>query len=99
MAMRCDHLEMPRQPERFLVALKRLLFDDPIDKPDIDGFNSAMMLRYRSELNETAVKPASHCVPSLALWLTHPDKHFFVRPELYNRANRVLMGGTPEGQG
>src|SRR5262249_25740979 len=22
-----------------------------------------------------------------------------VRPELYNRANRVLMGGTPEGQG
>ena len=83
----------------FLIALKALLFDGASDEPDVDGFNSALMPSYRSELNETAVKPASHCIPSLALWLTYPDKHFFVRPELYNRANRVLMGGTPEGQG
>jgi MoxR-like ATPase len=57
------------------------------------------MPRYKSDLNATAIKPASHCIPSLALWLTYPDKHFFVRPELYNRTARALLGSSPEGQG
>jgi MoxR-like ATPase len=83
----------------FLSALKTLLFDRGSDKADIDGFNNALMPRYRSELNETAIKPTSHCIPSLVLWLTYPDEHFFVRPELYNRATRVLMGSSPKGQG
>jgi MoxR-like ATPase len=83
----------------FLIALKSLLFDGDSLDADVDGFNTALMPRYASELNETAIKPASHCIPSLALWLTYPDEHFFVRPELYNRARKILTGAVAEGQG
>jgi MoxR-like ATPase len=83
----------------FLGALKALLFDGGSANANIDSFNSTLMPRYQSELNDTAIKPASHCIPSLALWLTYPNEHFFVRPELYNRATRMLMGSGPGGQG
>ena len=83
----------------FLIALKSLLFDGGSVNADVDGFNAALMPRYAAKLNETAIKPASHCIPSLALWLTYPDQHFFVRPELYNRARKILTGSAPEGQG
>jgi hypothetical protein len=79
----------------FLSALRVLLFEGA----NIDNFNAALMPRYQSELNETAIKPASHCIPSLALWLTYPNEHFFLRPELYNRTNRVLVGKVAERQG
>jgi len=83
----------------FLIALKSLLFDGGSVDADVDSFNTSLMPRYVAELNETAIKPASHCIPSLALWLTHPDQHFFVRPELYNRARKILTGAAIEGQG
>jgi len=83
----------------FLTALQNLLFSADTMRPDIDAFNNALMSRYKTTLNETAIKPATHCIPSLALWLTYPEQHFFVRPELYNRASRILIGSVAEGQG
>ena len=80
----------------FLAAVRDLITSDP---PNVDGFNEALMPRYRTALNETGVKPASHCIPSLMLWLTDPNRQFFVRPEMYNRAAKALLGSTPEGQG
>jgi hypothetical protein len=80
----------------FLAAVRDLITSDP---PDVDGFNDALMPRYRTALNETGVKPASHCIPSLILWLADPNRQFFVRPEMYNRAAKALLGSTPEGQG
>ena len=89
----------PDSARSFLIALNKLLFAGGSADADVDGFNTALMPRYQTELNETAIKPASHCIPSLALWLTYPNEHFFVRPELYNRARRILTGAGPEGQG
>jgi len=54
---------------------------------------------YAEALNPGAVKPASHCIPSLMLWLSEPERQFFLRPDLYNQANRALLGGVAEGQG
>ena len=82
----------------FLTALQNLLFGPDPAQPDIDGFNAALMPRFQSTLKEAAIKPASHCIPSLALWLTYPNQHFFVRREIYNRANRNLTGSVAEGQ-
>ena len=83
----------------FLSALKELLFGTDVSQPNIDAFNALLMPQYQTTLNETGIKPASHCIPSLALWLTYPDQHILIRPELYNRASRTLTGKVAEGQG
>ena len=83
----------------FLTALRDLLFGSNSTHPDVDRFNSTLMPLYESTLKETAIKPASHCIPSLALWLTYPNEHFFVRPELFNRVHRTLIGAVADGQG
>lgn len=83
----------------FLTATQALLFDPDRDRPAIDEFNAAMLPLYRAALNETAVKPASHVIPSLMLWLSEPDRQFLVRPDLYNRLAVCLTGAGPAGQG
>ena len=79
----------------FLVALRELLFDQD-SGANIDRFNQALLSRYQATLNESAIKAASYCIPSLALWLTYPDRHFFVRLEWLSRAMKMLVGTTPE---
>lgn len=83
----------------FLQAARDLLFPGNGKAPDVDAFNAAMLPIYSSTLNETAVKPASHVIPSLMLWLQDPTKQFLVRPEIYNRLADCLSGSPPEGQG
>jgi MoxR-like ATPase len=78
-----------------LVALRDLLFDET-SGADIDRFNQAMLPRYQAKLNPNAIKAASYSIPSLALWLTYPDRHFFVRLEWLSRAMKMLVGTTPE---
>jgi hypothetical protein len=55
----------------FLTALKALLFSDD-GEPDIGAFNQALLGRYKSSLKDSAIKAASYCIPSLALWLHAP---------------------------
>jgi DNA polymerase III delta prime subunit len=85
--------------EILLSATHKLLFDSDRAAPAIDEFNTAMTPIFAKKLNTTAIKPASHCIPSLMLWLSEPHRQFYVRPELYNRAVSVLFGNLPEGQG
>ena len=93
------NFETDETARTFLTAIKDLLFQSSSENPDIDGFNEALGPRYQEALNEQAIKPASHCIPSLVLWLSYPDSQFLVRPEIYNRACRVLTGSVAEGQG
>jgi hypothetical protein len=81
----------------FLIATRALLFGNR-DFPDVSSFNESLNPYYLT-LVPTAIKPASHCIPSLMLWLTDPTRHFYLRPELYNQASRVLVGEVAEGQG
>ena len=67
--------------------------------PPIDEFNLAMAPHYAARLNQGAIKPASHCVPSLMLWLSEPDVQFFLRPSLYTQTVAALTGERPEGRG
>jgi MoxR-like ATPase len=83
----------------FLQAARDLLFPEGTSDTDIDAFNGTLKPIYEVSLNETAVKPASHVIPSLMLWLQDPAKHFLVRPEIYNRLADCLTGSGPEGQG
>ena len=76
-----------------------LLFADDRAAPSVDAFNLTIALIYQDLLGPGVIKPASHTIPSLILWLARPDDQFFVRPELYNQATRALTGGLPEGQG
>ena len=85
--------------KKFLKAAKDLLFGADSEAPDIDTFNAALASNYQTNLLETSIKPASHCIPSMMLWLTYPETHFYLRPELYNRAYRALRSKTPSGQG
>jgi hypothetical protein len=85
--------------EIFVRATHKLLFDGDRAAPAIDDFNANMLPFYRSKLTETSVKPASHCIPSLMLWLSEPARQFFLRPGLYNLASSVVCGTRAEGQG
>ena len=78
----------------FLTALKALTFADD-GEPDIGAFNQALLGRYQATLKDTAIKAASYCIPSLALWLHAPDRHFFVRLEVLSRAMKMLGGTAP----
>jgi|GEM_PF-1244428 len=86
------------QSEVFLRATNALLFEGDRTNPPIDEFNKAMAPFYSAKLTD-AIKPASHCIPSLMLWLSDPTYHFFVRPGLYNRASVALTGSVADGQG
>jgi hypothetical protein len=68
-------------------------------RANIDAFQIDVMPLYEKYLNETGVKPASHCIPSLILWLTFPNEHFYVRPSLYNSVSRILTGSAPNEWG
>ena len=83
----------------FLKALHVLLFDREGAAPPIDAFNDHMRPLYDADLREDVIKPASHSIPSLALWLSDPQHHFFIRSDVVNRAARILSGGVLEGQG
>lgn len=89
----------PDRAKVFLTATRNLLFDSPRNAPSIDEFNAAMLPFYTELLLPTGVKPASHRIPSLMLWLAEPERQFFLQPELYNQAARALLGGVAEGQG
>ena len=90
----------PEAARTFLEALRVLLFDRKRSTAPIDAFNDHMRPLYDGDLRrEHAIKPASHSIPSLALWLSDPQRHFFVRAEVVNRAARILTGGVLEGQG
>ena len=88
----------PEKARTFLEALRALLFDQEVAAAPIDAFNDHMRPLYDAYLREGAIKPASHSIPSLALWLSDPQHHFFIRPEVVNRAARILTGGVLEGQ-
>ena len=88
----------PEKARTFLEALRVLLFDQEVAAAPIDAFNDHMRPLYDAYLREGAIKPASHSIPSLALWLSDPQHHFFIRPEVVNRAARILTGGVLEGQ-
>ncbi len=83
----------------FLTATLHLLFESSRDVPAVDEFQASMAPFYAEFLNPDAVKPASHCIPSLMLWLSEPERQFFLRPDLYNQATRALLGAPAEGQG
>ena len=85
--------------KKFLAATRQLLFESPREAPSVDEFNAAMSPFYAQLLMEDGPKPASHCIPSLMLWLSEPEHQFFVRPDLYNQACRSLLGAVAEGQG
>ena len=89
----------PEKALTFLEALRALLFDQEGKAASIDAFNDHMRPLYDVYLREDAIKPASHSLPSLALWLSDPQHHFFIRSEVVNRATRILTGGVLEGQG
>ena len=89
----------PEKARTFLEALRALLFDQEVAAAPIDAFNDHMRPLYDAYLREGAIKPASHSIPSLALWLSDPQHHFFIRPEVVNRAARILTGGVLEGPG
>lgn len=80
-------------------AVRTILETGRSGKPNIDHFQELMMPLYEAHLNETAIKPASHCIPSLILWLSFPDQYFYLRPNLYNHLVRCLTGSAPEGSG
>jgi len=84
--------------ETFLRATNALLFEGDRARPPVDEFNTAMAPYYGDKLSDV-IKPASHCIPSLMLWLSDPNRQFFVRPGLYNRAHTTLTGAVAEGQG
>ena len=89
----------PEKARTFLEALRALLFDQKTAAAPIDAFNDHMRPLYDADLREGAIKPASHSIPSLALWLSDPQRHFFIRLEVVNRAARILTGGVLEAQG
>jgi AAA domain (dynein-related subfamily)/Mrr N-terminal domain len=92
-------LSDPEPATVFLRATQELLFKSDREAPAIDEFNAAMGPLYAKALNPTSIKPASHVIPSLMLWLSEPDHQFFLRPDLYNRTSRCLSGAVAEGQG
>ena len=85
--------------EKFLKATRDLLFRADSAVPDIDTFNAALASSYQTNLPDTVIKPVSHCLPSMMLWLTYPKIHFYLRPQIYNRAYRAFRGETPPGEG
>ena len=89
----------PEKARKFLEALRALLFDQKAAAAPIDAFNDRMRPLYDADLQEDAIKPTSHSLPSLALWLSDPQQHFFIRSEVVNRAARILTGGVLKGQG
>lgn len=89
----------PQRAHEFLSAAMLLLFDGDRKIPGVDEFNLAMAPYYRNFVGQDGTKPASHCIPSLMLWLTDPRAQFFVRPDLYNTASQALRGELAEGQG
>ena len=88
----------PKKASTFLEALHRLLFDRESAASPVDAFNDHMRPLYDADLREDAIKPASHSIPSLALWLSDPQHYFFIRSDVVNRAARILGGGVLEGQ-
>jgi hypothetical protein len=85
--------------KKFLAATRQLLFESPREAPSVDEFNAVMLPFYTELLVGDGSKPASHCIPSLMLWLSEPEHQFFLRPDLYNQACRSLLGAVAEGQG
>jgi hypothetical protein len=75
-----------------------LLISAKSGQPDIDAFNESMMPAYEAHI-PAAIKPASHCIPSLMLWLSRPDYCFYLRPDLYTRTVKGLTGSAPDGVG
>ena len=75
-----------------------LLFDRESAASPVDAFNDHMRPLYDADLREAAIKPASHSIPSLALWLSDPQHYSFIRSDVVNRAARILSGGVLEGQ-
>ncbi len=90
----------------FLEALRILLFDREDSTAPIDAFTDRMRPLYDagmvkisgSGLLKGGMNPASRSIPSLALWLSDPQHHFFIRSDVVIRATPILTGGVLEGQ-
>ena len=93
-----NDFKTPEKAHAFLEALRILLFDREDSTAPIDAFTDRMRPLYDADLREEAVKPASRSIPSLALWLSDPQHHFFIRSDVVNRVTRILTGGVLEGQ-
>ena len=74
----------------FLEAISDLLFGDH-DTPDIDAFNTKMADIYDQALDQSAVRAASVCIPTLFLWLHRPQSEIFIRPSLYQDTAEALL--------
>ena len=81
----------------FLEALRMLLFDREGSTAPLDAFTNRMQPLYDATL-KGGIKPASRSIPSLALWLSDPQHHFFIRSEVVKRAASILTGRVLEGQ-
>ena len=81
----------------FLEALRMLLFDREGSTAPLDAFTNRMQPLYDATL-KGGIKPASRSIPSLALWLSDPQHHFFIRSDVVKRAAHILTGGRLEGQ-
>ncbi len=93
-----NDFKTPEKAHAFLEALRILLFDREDSTAPIDAFTDRMRPLYDADLREEAVKPASRSIPSLALWLSDPQHHFFIRSDVVIRATPILTRGVLEGQ-
>ena len=88
----------------FLEALRMLLFDREDSTAPIDAFTDRMRPLYdagvvkSADLLKGGMNPASRSIPSLALWLSDPQHHFFIRSDVVIRATPILTDGVLEGQ-
>ena len=87
----------PEKARMFLEALHVLLFDREGSTTPLDAFTNLMQPLYDASL-EGGIKPASRSIPSLALWLSDPQHHFFIRSDVVKRAAHILTGRRLEGQ-
>ena len=89
--------KVPERARTFLNALRVLLFNREGTAAPIDAFTNLMQPLYDAAL-KGGIKPASRSIPSLALWLSDPQHHFFIRSEVVKRAAYILTGRVLEGQ-
>ena len=82
----------------FLEALHMLLFDREGAREPIDAFTEHMRPLYDGDLKGGINLAASRSIPSLALWLSDPQHHFFIRSAVVNKAANILSGGAIEGR-
>ena len=88
----------PEKARTFLEALHMLLFDREGAREPIDAFTEHMRPLYDGDLKEGINSAASRSIPSLALWLSDPQHHFFIRSAVVNKAANILSGGAIEGR-